>query len=257
MWDNQIWIVHCAVFGLAPSGGIQGTVADALINVLKHHGINVTMKWVNDLIFFHSPSYSPNIFGHNSPFVYSFNLNTIVKITTPLSIPWHPPSVKGCDLNLGFLFVSFSWHCVQCMVSLPENKHLKTLAKVISFLQLSTCCITHWDCASILGTLQHICFVYRNSHHSLTSFCTFMSKFPNNWALHHVPNSVKDALAWWQLILSVSNAVYSLSPCTIINLDIYVDASTSWGIGLIVGNHWVAWSLCQGWKAAGWDIGWA
>ena len=30
-----------------------------------------------------------------------------------------------------------------------------------------------------------------------------------------------------------------------------------WGIGLMVGDRWVAWSLCKGWKAAGWDIGWA
>ena len=84
-----------------------------------------------------------------------------------------------------------------------------------------------------------------------------MSKFPNNWALHHVPTSVKDSLAWWHRTLSIPNAERTLSPWTIIDLDIYVDASTSWGIVLMVGDRWAAWSLCKGWKVAGQDIGWA
>ena len=98
-------------FGLAPSGGIQGSVADALIDILKYHGIDVTMKWVDDFIFFHSPSNAPDILCNNSPSVYSFDLNTIVAMTTPLVIPWHPPCVKGSDFNFLFLFVGFSWHC--------------------------------------------------------------------------------------------------------------------------------------------------
>ena len=31
----------------------------------------------------------------------------------------------------------------------------------------------------------------------------------------------------------------------------------TWGIGLVVGSHWAAWCLVDGWKAAGRDIGWA
>ena len=41
------------------------------------------------------------------------------------------------------------------------------------------------------------------------------------------------------------------------DLEIYVDASTSWGIGLIVNGRWLAWRLAPGWKSDGRDIGWA
>ena len=88
------------------------------------------------------------------------------------------------------------------------------------------------SCASLFGTLQHICFVYKDSCHSLTPLCAFLSKSPNNWALHHVPNSLKESLSWWLCILSVENASRSLS-------------------------QWAAWHLVNGWKAAGQDIGWA
>jgi hypothetical protein len=40
--------------------------------------------------------------------------------------------------------------------------------------------------------------------------------------------------------------------------NIWVDASTSWGIGLLVsGKLVVAWRLVEGWKTVVWDIGWA
>jgi hypothetical protein len=37
----------------------------------------------------------------------------------------------------------------------------------------------------------------------------------------------------------------------------WVDASMSFGIGIIVQHKWAAWALLPGWKAGGHDIGWA
>ena len=39
--------------------------------------------------------------------------------------------------------------------------------------------------------------------------------------------------------------------------DIYVDASTTWGIGLVWGSKWLAWKLKDGWNVNGRDITWA
>jgi len=39
--------------------------------------------------------------------------------------------------------------------------------------------------------------------------------------------------------------------------DIWANTSTSWGVGLVVGDHWAAWKLKDGWRADGRDIGWA
>ena len=38
--------------------------------------------------------------------------------------------------------------------------------------------------------------------------------------------------------------------------DIWVDALTSWGIGLYVGSLWAAWQLMSGCTKDGQDIGW-
>jgi hypothetical protein len=39
-------------------------------------------------------------------------------------------------------------------------------------------------------------------------------------------------------------------------LSIFVDASTSWGIGVMIDNCWMAFKLRQGWKILGRNIGW-
>jgi len=39
--------------------------------------------------------------------------------------------------------------------------------------------------------------------------------------------------------------------------DIWVDASTSWHIGVVVGEHWATCKLNAGWKSEGRDISWA
>jgi hypothetical protein len=40
-------------------------------------------------------------------------------------------------------------------------------------------------------------------------------------------------------------------------LSVFVDASTSFGIGFLADSRWLAWELLDGWRANGRDIGWA
>ena len=39
-------------------------------------------------------------------------------------------------------------------------------------------------------------------------------------------------------------------------IHLYVDASTSWGIGIILGDHWASFQLSPTWKIVGRDIFW-
>jgi hypothetical protein len=40
-------------------------------------------------------------------------------------------------------------------------------------------------------------------------------------------------------------------------IPFWVDASTSWGIGVVFENVWKSWKLCDGWDEGGHHIGWA
>ena len=73
------------------AGGTQGNIADAMISLLKFH-VGPAIKLVDDFILFLCPVPS-SINSITSP-IFSFNLSTILKITKPLGIPWHPWSKR-------------------------------------------------------------------------------------------------------------------------------------------------------------------
>ena len=63
-------------------------------------------------------------------------------------------------------------------------------------------------------------------------------------------------LKWWSCTLAVPNPSPCLTPLPPLDLAIWVDASTSVGIGILVNGDWEAWSLMPGWNSDGQNIGW-
>ena len=64
-------------------------------------------------------------------------------------------------------------------------------------------------------------------------------------------------LRWWSCILAIPNPSHSLIVLPTLDLDVWVDASTSLGIGILVDSHWATWKLVEGWNSHSQDIGWA
>lgn len=104
----------------------------------------------------------------------------------------------------------------------------------------------------IHGTLQHISFVYRDGRAYLPALSHMGSHFSNQWSRHHIYD-----ILWWKKTLSLPSASRSLLPCLQVSYNIWVDASTSWGIGILIDQRWMAWKLHSGWDSDGRDIGWA
>ena len=64
-------------------------------------------------------------------------------------------------------------------------------------------------------------------------------------------------LHWWLDTLSSPSIVCQLQPCgPLQDLGLYVDALTSWGIGIVIGDKWASFQLSPSWKIYGQDICW-
>ena len=118
-------------------------------------------------------------------------------------------------------------------------------------------CQNQKQVASILGSLQHITVIYQQGRTHLPALSRFLSKFPNVHILHHIPTNVMHELKWWSCTLTVPNPTRSLTPLPALDLDIWVDASMSVRVGILIDNRWSAWYLTPGWNSNGRDIGWA
>jgi len=257
MWRDEIYIDHCAMEGLSSSGNIQGLPADALVALLSWHGVDKVLKWVDDFCLFRTPT--PIVLDEMSGLSrhYSMDIESILAFTSPLGVPWHPITEKGQVFTSTVPYVGFLWDLDRHTVSLSTKKRLKYLDKVLAFQTLTTSKVSRKHCMSIHGTLQHITFVYKQGRSSLPPLSAFISKFPNDFALHHVPKSILECLKWWIAVLQNPSTLRSLVPQTVIDPHVWVDASTDWGIGVILGQLWATWRLIPGWRTDGRDIGWA
>jgi hypothetical protein len=108
-WRGGYYIDHVLRFGLATAGGIQGTVADAIADILETHGVHWLIKWVDDYNFLREPSGQRPGDKNVTVYIHSFDLDTILVITVPLGVPWHDIIIKGGIFSFLSDYVGFLW----------------------------------------------------------------------------------------------------------------------------------------------------
>jgi hypothetical protein len=255
-WRGGYPIDHVLPFGLATAGGIQGTVADAIVDILEAHGVHRIIKWVDDFGSFQEPSDSQTDDSHTTIYIYSYDLDMIMAITLPLGVPWHDVAVKGGVFAFLFEYVGFDWDLAVRSVALPEWKRIKYTKQVTLFFASLKSMLD--ACRKLLGTLQHITFVFTLGRSFLPALTRYITSFNNHrFATRSIPRDVRRDMEWWKHALSNKSLSRSILPRTSMDHDIWVDASTSWGVGLLVKGKWAAWKLADGWNGGGRDIGWA
>jgi len=260
-FDGSFWVDHNFPFGLTTAGGVQGHVADATVDILHAMDIAPIKKWVDDHAMFRFPV-AGGVLGPDgsiSSYEYLFDLLSIFDATRPLGIPWHPD--KCTDFNTIFTYLGFLWDLVERSVSLPEAKRLKYLAKLDSILSSlsKSPFLSFKDVLSIHSTLSHVAFVIPHGRAFLSNLSRFTSLFPREarFARRKPPPSVISDLKWWREVLSNAPPARILTPRgPPQDIDLWVDASTDWGIGITLGNRWNAWRTTNNWKCEGRDIGW-
>jgi len=73
-----------------------------------------------------------------------------------------------------------------------------------------------------------------------------------------IPSSVLEDVSWGHLILTEARCKSRLQqPPQISQILFAVDASTSGGISVLLGQQWESWHLLEGWDSNGQNIGWA
>lgn len=225
---------------------------DAIVALLVAYFNDPNAKWVDDLAQFRCPVSGTDPHSWR----YAFDLADIFALARRLGIPWK----LGKCFAFAFLltYLGFLWDLRHRTVSLPDDKRRKYLQKVTAFLAASKKGrITQNDAMSLNGTLSHITFVFPRGRAYLTNLAAFTSSFPHKFATRYPPRSLQSDLLWWADQLSVPGAYRTLSPRVALTHSIWVDASTSWGIGIMIDGRWSAWRWAPDWKSGWRDIGWA
>lgn len=248
-----IHIDHVLNFGASPSPGIFGRVADAMVGILLHGGVDAVMKWVDDFIFIRYPS------GLRSDGTYDFTYSAtlIWDIAERLGWPWAP--AKFVDFSTAFMYIGFLWDLRTKKVELPEKKKKKYLDRISGWTHGSL--HTMKEAEIVIGTLNHVCLVVPEGRSHLVSLYKFRGGFKTNKASllkHKLSVATSEDMAWWNQRLQADFVGMNIiRPPKPLATKLFVDASTTWGIGLVLDGKWLAWKLRDGWNSEGREIGWA
>lgn len=242
---------HVLPFGMTSASGMQGEPTDAFIDMLELEGIPST-KWIDDCTHRRDPT------GRDEAgaFAFAYDLDEMHRRFEPLGFPWH--ETKFADFAEEVVYVGFLWSYRDKTVALPERKREKYLEKTRTFLDAARARrVVLRDVYSIIGTLSHIAFVFREGRAFLPALSKCAADYRGNlWQERWLSHRALSDLAWWADILAQPRPGRSLKPKgPPVDLGVWVDASEAWGIGVFFDGKWDAWRLRNGWKSDGRDIG--
>lgn len=253
---DDFYIDHVHPFGAACASSNAGMIANAMVDIWITEGVKPILKYEDDLNIFRYPVQDGQFKeGHYS---YAYDREEILHRIAPLKVPWHPE--KGDPFfSSSTTFIGMLWDLENHRVSLPEQKRKKFLRRVSDFVvnfERGRCQLQ--DVKRIHGSLCYISFIFCAGCSHLPSLSNFAASFRGDEFIRRFPPpSLISDLKWWQKQLNVQNFYRQLVPRgNPLEMGIYVDASTSWGIGIIVDGKWLALQHKPSWKIPGRDIGW-
>lgn len=131
--------------------GIWGHVADVMAWILKYHGINDLLKWVDNFIFFQYPKFKNTDGTH----AYSYNESLVWDTAREIGWPWAPK--KCLPFASSFMYIGFLWKIEFKTVELPKEKKLKYTLKIAQWITNEM--KTASNAKNLMGTLNHVCIV--------------------------------------------------------------------------------------------------
>jgi hypothetical protein len=254
---DDFYIDHTHPFGASSASSNAGMIGNAIIDIWVSEGIGPIAKYEDDVSVYRTPvPEGPFVDGG---FCYAYDKEDAASRISSLGIPWHKEKGDPCFLS-AHVYIGFFWDLANHTVSLPLEKRLKFAERVRVFLlhhERKKCPLREVD--KIHGSLCHVSFVYTEGRSHLPSLSNFAASFKGDERIcRYPPKSMISDLKWWLKVLSDKPTfVHTLHPIgPLQDLGIYVDASTSWGIGILIGGRWAAFRLLDDWKIPGRDICW-
>jgi hypothetical protein len=254
--NNEFYIDHVHPFGASSASSNAGMVGNAIVDIWMSEGVGPIAKYEDDFSIYRSPV-------PDGPFIdgdyrYTYDKDAAALRIAALRVPWHKEKGDPC-FAFTHVYIGFLWDLPNRTVSLPPAKLAKFWEWVRLFLLLyeQKRCPLH-EVEKIHGSLCHVSFVYTEGHSRLPSLSNFPASFKGDEHKSRFPmRSMISDLKWWFETLSKPAYVRVLRPLgTLQDLGLYVDASTAWGIGILISGHWAAFRLLSAWKTPGRDICW-
>ena len=194
-------------------------------------------------------------FHPNEDSYFSYCDADIDVLSGQLGIPWEPS--KTVPFSHVVPFLGFRWNLQDKTVEVTKEKKEKYKDSIKEWMSHATHTLD--DVQKLYGKLLHASLVATAGRAYLTSLETMLGTFTTSpFTPHHPLRDTKDDLHWWLNTLSDQKLSRRIpGPCSVEDYGAFSDASSGYGIAIVIADRWRAWKLIPGWNTEGRDIGWA
>jgi hypothetical protein len=213
------------MFGLASSAGVFGAIADMLVALYKAAGFSRILKWVDDFFVICLPN-------------EDWTKQDFMALTATFGVPWSAKKMR--PLSTVQRYIGFDWNSKTRTVALLHEKLTKILQAMNCWLQPNWT-VSARDAASMHGKLVHVSCIFFLIRPLLCGLAHFPLLFQSPRGKLQVPPPLCADLSWIQFVLQSLPNEIPLAPAAHIDLQWWGDASTSFGIGIIIGSYWAVW----------------
>lgn len=243
-WKGKVYVDRAVMFGLTSSAGVFGSVADMLVAIYERAGFGPIRKWVDDFFVILLPD-------------QSWSEEDFISLTGFCGVPWS--RVKTRSLAVVQRFIGFDWDLQKRTVALPAEK-LSNTRELVALWLAEGHLANMREAASLHGKLVHVCCIYPLIRPFLRSISAFAAGFITPRARLSLPRGMVADLSWIQFLLAALPREMPLASPAVVDIQWWGDASTSFGIGIVIGQYWAVWRWAPGFKVGpkqAFDIGWA
>lgn len=232
-FEGQIWVDLAVGFGGVASCGVFGAPAHVWKVIMEQLlGFRAIFRWVDDNLIIRKPG----------------DLASLVDITAlsnGLGVETNP--LKNHEFSSEQRYVGFIWNAKEHSVRLPDEK-LKERKELIEGLLVEEEKWSYHAIESLIGKLAHTVYIVPHMKAYMRSFYRWLKDWINKAALRTTPAQVRDDLKEWKTCLSTFNSRPLIPSPEAIEVKWVGDASSSFGIGVLIDQHWACFELAAGWQ---------
>lgn len=232
-WQGRVYVDAVLPFGLRSAPIVFNAIADALLWVLRQHGIRVIFQYLDDFFTLGAPGTEE----------CAKNMRIMKALCELLGIPLSPEKCLGPLLIL--IYLGFEFDTMRMEIRLPKEK-LDRIRKLIrEWAGKASCSVQQLE--SLIGKLQHVSAVVRPGRsflHRMIALLTAARK-RGRFVPIRLNKEFQTDIAWWNDFLMDWNGIslMRLLAKEPTQVTVTTDASGSWGCGryILPGNQWFFW----------------
>lgn len=233
-FDNQLYVDTRITFGGVAGCGSFGRPADAWKQLMLYeHDIVTIFRWVDDNLF---------LKRHGA----STKMIDIVKRSKELGVQTNVE--KLLEFQHEQKFIGFIWNGMNKTVRLPESKLVERQLQIEEMLNGNS--FSYHDIEVFVGRLTHVSYLLPQLKCYLCGLYWMKKHWHHKMAKRTLPEDVREDLNFWKETLGNFKHLRLIASPTPLDISWVGDASTSYGIGVLIGNRWAQLHMTDAWKLA-------